>query len=102
METSELICKALHLLQLTYHQTKVPTAPPFNVAGNSFPWNFTEKVFDAEPSFNTISTFFPSAVLKATLGNPGNKLEPIRNEPGLTNFEAWATMPPEVGLAEGD
>src|SRR5271154_5869155 len=70
------------------YQTYVPTDPAFRVAVNTFPSLRTSNFCSESLTFATISTLFPSGVLKATFGSGSRLFESIRIDPGRTNFDA--------------
>src|ERR1700761_3462745 len=87
---ASLIPDPLSLISVLSHsryQTKVPTDPAPNIAGNTLAPSRTSKVCAVAVTFDTTSTVFPSDVLNATFGSESRLLEPIRTDPGGTNFE---------------
>lgn len=70
----------------------MPTLPDGKVAFAVLLFALIRNVFVAAPSFNTISTFLPSGVKKATLDRLSVKVEAMRTEPGVTNLDAWAMI----------
>src|SRR5579875_1792137 len=77
--------------KLCYHKN-VPTAPASKAGDTQRSPKLILKICWDEPSLTTISTFFPSGRLKATLYKLPVLVLPILTEPGGTNLDAWATM----------
>ena len=63
------------------------TDPAFSKVVNVFAQSRTVKLCVAALTFDTISTFSPAAVLKATFGSWSRSFDSMRTEPGRTNFD---------------
>src|SRR6185437_2680036 len=73
-------------------KSNVATAPALSVSWRRRPWNSMVKPLGASVLFSTMSTPRPRGVWNATLGSWSSELEAIRDDSGITYFEAWATI----------
>ena len=70
----------------------MPTAPEGSEARAVLLFILIRKDLEVLSSFNTISTFLPSGVRKATLGKLSSQVDPMRTDPGGIDLEACATI----------